>query len=192
PNRSSPRPRLPRRLLEELRWTRQLHPWPPRSTHLRRDRLRQGRQAQGHERHLRHYREGRQRCSRSAQGFWNALPRRSIKKDQQRFLNLELKIESKKHGNHCKARQRRKETEVQIPPAQPLPALRPPPSLPPEVRCLPSLLPLARSQGRNSGRSQVKLVEYKHPCAAFRRTRSRDLIRAAKLLMQKSGRTTRH
>ncbi len=49
---------LPRRLLEELRWSWQLHPWPPRSAHLRRDRLRQGRQAQGHERHHRHYGEG--------------------------------------------------------------------------------------------------------------------------------------
>ena len=36
----------------------QLHPWPPRSAHLRGDRLCQGRQAQGHERHHRHHCEG--------------------------------------------------------------------------------------------------------------------------------------
>src|SRR5882757_5143724 len=69
-----------------------------------------------------------------------------------------VKIESKTHGNYRKTRQRCKDTEVQVPPAQSLPALRPPPCLPPEVRRVPSLLPQSRPQGRNSGRSQVQLV----------------------------------
>ena len=77
-DRSSPRPRLPRRLLEELRWPRQLHARSARSAHLRRDRLREGRQAQGYERHHRHDGEGRQRRPRSAEGLRNALPRRSV------------------------------------------------------------------------------------------------------------------
>jgi hypothetical protein len=69
------------------------------------------------------------------------------------------KIESKQHGNYSKARQRRKETEVQVSPAQPLPALRSSSRVPSQVRRMPSLLPFARPQGRNSGRRQVELVE---------------------------------
>ena len=55
-DRSAPRARLPRRLVEELRRPRQLHARPARPAHLRRDRLREGGQAQGHERHHRHHR----------------------------------------------------------------------------------------------------------------------------------------
>ena len=68
------------------------------------------------------------------------------------------RIESKHYGNYCKTRQRRKEAEVQVPPAQPLPALRPPPRVSAQVRGLPSLLPRPCAQGRDSGRRQVKLV----------------------------------
>ena len=65
-----------------------------------------------------------------------------------------------KHGNYRKARQRRKEAEIQIPPAQPLPALRPSPRVSAQVRDLPSLLPGPRAQGRDSGRCKVKLVSW--------------------------------
>src|SRR5258708_34812187 len=81
------------------------------------------------------------------------------KEKQPDLLQFAAKIESKKNGNHRKTRQRRKETEVQVSPAQPLPALRSSSRVPSQVRRLPSLLPFARPQGRNSGRRQVELVE---------------------------------
>src|SRR5271163_1611436 len=62
--------------------------------------------------------------------------------------------------NHSKTRQRCEDPEVQVPPAQPLPALRPSARVPAQVRCLPSLLPLARAEGRDSGRRHVELVSW--------------------------------
>ena len=57
-DRSAPRSRLPRCFVEELRRPRQLHPRTARSAYLRRNRLCEGRQDQGYERHHRHHREG--------------------------------------------------------------------------------------------------------------------------------------
>ena len=84
-------------------------PWSARPADLRRDRLCEGRQDQGHERHHRHDRQGRQRRPRAAQGLRHALPRRRIKHTKPVSIadRTSLKIESKRHGNHSKARQRR-------------------------------------------------------------------------------------
>ena len=59
---------------EVVRRPRQLHARPSRSADLPRDRLRQGRQDQGHERHDRHHRRGRQRRPRLAQSLRHAVP----------------------------------------------------------------------------------------------------------------------
>ena len=124
-----------------------------RPAHLSGDRLLQGRQDQGYERHHRHHCSGRQRRPHIAQGVRHALPPGRVREKDTDY------------GNHCKARQRRKEAEVQVPPAQPLPALRSSARVPPQVRRLPSLLPFSGAQGRNPGRREV--VAGKQPAQVF-------------------------
>src|ERR1700722_4033542 len=67
------------------------------------------------------------------------------------------KVRSRQH-NPTKPAQDGAAHVVEAPPAQPLPAVRPSARVPAQVRCLPSLLPFARAEGRDSGRRQVELV----------------------------------
>ena len=86
------------------------------------------------------------------QPLWNAVP-------AGRVAQGDLRI----YGNHCKKGERRAEAEVQLPQAQPVPALRAAARVPAQVRRLPLVFPRAGAQGRDSRRRQVELVARQGP-----------------------------
>jgi hypothetical protein len=62
------------------------------------------------------------------------------------------------YGNHCKESKGRAEAEVQLPQAQPVPALRAAARISAEVRCLPFVFPGTGAQGRDTRCCEVELV----------------------------------
>ena len=62
------------------------------------------------------------------------------------------------YGNDRKDRERTQDAEVQGPPAQPLPPVRPAARLHAEVRAVPPVLPQAGARGRRHGRDEEQLV----------------------------------
>ena len=121
------------------------------------DRLREGGQAEGHERHHRHHGEGRQRARALLKAVRHAVPHGSVLK---RRDSVKQGYEDKRDmATTAKRVKDARKPKFKSSPAQPLPALRPSARVPAQVRRLPSVLPRAGAQGRDSGRREVKLVD---------------------------------
>jgi hypothetical protein len=63
------------------------------------------------------------------------------------------------YGNYCKKGERRAEAEVQLPQAQPVPALRKTARVSAQVWRVPLVFPVAGAQGRDPWRREVELVK---------------------------------
>ena len=94
------------------------------------------------------------RSARAAETLRNAFPAGRIR-------------DKRIYGNHCKKGERRAEAEVQLPQAQPVPALRAAARFPAQVRRLPLVFPCAGAQGRDSRRRQVELVVSEFSVVSF-------------------------
>src|SRR5687767_6067644 len=63
-----------------------------------------------------------------------------------------------KHGHYSKNREGTEESEIQGPPAEPLPPVRPPARVSPQVCPVPALLPQAGAARRRCGSDEEQLV----------------------------------
>ena len=108
------------------------------------DRLRQSRQDQGHERDHHHHGADRRRRAGALEEHGDAVPA---------VGEIELFM-----ATTAKIAKDLKDAEVQVPPPQPLLALRAAARLSAQVRAVPAVLPPARAERRDSRRDQGELV----------------------------------